>query len=160
MPMVPSPLSWAKASWTSSRLLEYLLPEKQENWPRGPAPGPAHTATSQRSRNRTRLPNAPFPALHPLSCTGPMGPGLESSATPILNHPSTQQGKPGVGPRERQRQKPGKKPEARADRLPERLTGWSPGMMLGGVGVWEGIFPSPSPEPAPHGTGSPGTDNC
>ena len=36
--MFPSPLSWAKASWTSGRLLEHLLHEKQENWPRGPAP--------------------------------------------------------------------------------------------------------------------------
>ena len=66
--------------------------------------------------NRTRLPSAPFTALHPLSCMGPVGPGLESLAVPILDHPSTQQGEPGVGPRERQRKKPGKRPEGRAGR--------------------------------------------
>lgn len=155
--VAPSPLSWAEASWTSERASGRLLPEKQENWPRGTLDQltlPLHRGAS----NQTRLPSAPFIALHPLSCMGPYGPrsGILSSSHP--GSPLSTAGQVRVGPRERQ-EKPGKKPEGRERTgLPEAPHQVVSGDNAGGDGgSGEGIFPSPSPEPVPHGTGAQGS---
>lgn len=127
---------------------------RQENWPRGPAPGPAHTATSQGASNQTRLPSAPL-TLHPLSCSWV----LRAQVWNPQQFPSwitlSTAGQVRGGKFQRKAKKEARKARGESGTgLPERLYQVVSGITLGEAGFWEGIFPLPSPEPVPHGTGA------